>query len=289
VKPSSTLKSSLQIVREIAGTSRMTQISLVILIFYIVVAITADFLVPKGYLATDVSRALQPPTTLHPLGTDYIGRDVLSMLFFGARSAFLVIATTQLFAFTVGVSIGMVSGYSGGRLDLLIMRATDVALAFPGIIMALAFAAIIGPGFYTAVFATALSQVAPYARFSRILTQGVKSQSYFDSAQVVGASASRVLVFHVFPNIRSPLMVQFVFASATAILWVASLSFLGVGAQPPSVDWGLMMFESRPYLTTHAELELIPGLMIALLILALNTMAEALRDHLDPHLRTQVL
>jgi ABC-type dipeptide/oligopeptide/nickel transport system permease subunit len=275
-------------VQGIAKGDRRVQIAMLIMLLFVFLAATADVFFPVGKLDVNVKRALQPPSAENPLGTDYVGRDVLAMLAHGTRSALLIILATQVCAFALGVSLGMISGYVGGKTDLVAMRAVDAILAFPTVVFALVLAAALGTGLLIAILAVVIYQIAPYARLSRVLTLGVKSMSFFDGAQVIGAGARRILLLHVFPNIRSPLIVQSAFGAANAMLTVASLSFLGVGVQPPAVDWGLMMYESRSYLTTLPQLELLPGLMIAILILCLNTIAEALRDSLDPHMRLQI-
>jgi len=274
-------------IRDNTRGRKSTQLALLVLVFFFVLAMAAELLVSPNGLDVNVSQALRPASSEYPLGTDYVGRDVLALLVYGTRSALLTIVATQVFAFPLGIGIGMISAYVGGKTDLMIMRLVDAILAFPSVILALALATALGAGIGTAIVAVVVAQIGPYARLSRVLTMNVKSQSYFDSAQVAGAGPARIVLFHIFPNIRSPLIVQSAFSSAAALLTVAALSFLGVGAQPPSVDWGLMMYESRNYISTHMQLEVLPGLMIAILILALNTIAEAMRDRLDPKTRTQ--
>lgn len=233
----------------------------------------------------DVTQALEPPSEEHLLGTDHLGRDVLTRLLYGGR---LSIGATVLTAFAiagVGTAIGLLAGYAGGVIDTLISRAIDVLLAFPGFLLALALVGLFGPSLRNVMLALIAVAWAGYARIVRSAVLVAREEAYIEAARSVGASHVRVMLRHVFPNIRGPVIVLTTLDMGSVLLSLSALSFLGLGVQPPAPEWGAMLTEAKNYLTQSSNMMLFPGLAIFLTVLGFNLLGDGLRDVLDP--RTQ--
>lgn len=248
-------------------------------------ALAADWLAPYPPDQQDLSRAFELPSRDHWLGTDEFGRDVLSRLIYGARVSLGVGVLAIGVSASVGCLVGVTAGYYGGPWDAAAMRAMDILLAFPGILLAIAVMAFLGPGTYNAMVAIAIVGIPAYARVSRGVTLSVKRNEYVQAAIASGASNVRILCLHVLPNALAPLIVQSTLGIASAILSMASLSFLGLGVQPPTPDWGSMLASAQDFLITHPFVAFPPGLAILLTVLAFNLVGDGLRDALDPKLR----
>ena len=251
----------------------------------LVLAIFAPKVAPFNPYDTDARNGLQEPSADHWLGTDQIGRDVMSRLIFGSRVSIQVGIIAVGLAMAVGVPLGLSSGYFGGFVDSVVMRLMDVIIAFPGIILALAIVGALGAGIFQVMIAIGVSSVPVYARLTRGQVLSVREQDYVLAAQATGASNLRIVWVHVLPNSLSPLIVQGSLGVAFAILAEAGLSFLGVGVGPPTATWGGMLSEALELIRVAPYLTFFPGLAIFITVLAVNVVGDGLRDVLDPRLR----
>jgi peptide/nickel transport system permease protein len=251
----------------------------------VVAAIIGPWLVPYDPAAQQLSLRLAGPTWQHPFGLDELGRDVLARLLVGARVSLLVGISVVSISASIGIVVGAVTGYAGGWLDALMGRAMDILLAFPGILLAIALVAVLGPSLSHVVLALATIGWVSYARLVRGQTLKVRELDYVQAARALGAPVIRVLRRHIVPATLSATIVQGTLGMAGAIIAEASLSFLGLGVQPPTPSWGTMLDAGRSHLFDAPHLTLFPGLAIALLVLGFNFAGDALRDTFDPRLR----
>jgi peptide/nickel transport system permease protein len=250
----------------------------------LLIALLAPLLAPYDPIAGDASQGLQPPSLAHPLGTDDQGRDVLSRVLYGSRISLSVAVISVAIGLGLGSSLGLLAGYLGGAVDLVGMRLVDALLAFPGLMLAIAITAALGPQVQNAMIAIGIVAIPAYARLTRGQVLSVREREYVAAARAAGASAGRIMVRHILPNVANPLIVQATFTAAFAILQEAVLSFLGLGAQPPSPSWGQDINYSQRYLINLLWwMSLGPGLAIFLSVLSFNLLGDALRDALDPH------
>jgi peptide/nickel transport system permease protein len=251
-------------------------------------AALAPALAPDDPVRNDLLARLTPPMWLdggswrHPLGTDTLGRDVVSRLLYGARVSLLVGFSAVVVAGGLGVVLGLVAGYYGGRLDDLLMRLGDVQLAFPALVLAIAVLAVVGAGLGNVVLVLGVTGWVTYARIARAETLSLRHREFVESARALGARDAAILWRHVLPNVMPPLVVVATFSVARTIIAEASLSFLGLGIPPPAPSWGAMLDEGRNYLTTGWWLALFPGLAILGVVLGINVVGDWLRDTLDP-------
>jgi peptide/nickel transport system permease protein len=252
----------------------------------VLLAVFAPLVAPYDPTAQIVQPLLRPGTPGYLLGSDEVGRDVLSRLIHGARVSLYVGVLSVVIALGLGATVGVVAGYAGGWLDNLLMRLMDVLFSLPTLVFAIAITAILGPNLTNAVIAIGIVYLPTFARIARGPTLAVIRLPYIEAARAMGATTPRIMLRHVLPNIAAPLMVQTTLALSTAILTEASLSFLGVGAQPPTPSWGLMLNAARQYMLLDAWIAILPGLAIALTVLGFNLLGDGLRDLLDPRLRT---
>ncbi len=252
---------------------------------FILVAVLAPLLTPYDPIEQDLSIAQEPPSAAHWLGTDDLGRDLLSRIVLGARVSLVMSLSTVGIALLVGAAVGILAGYHGRRIDAVLMRCMDVLQAMPGILLAIIVVAILGVGLENVIVAIALSSVPLFARIARGSTLSVRTEEYVQAANVVGASTGRILLRHVLPNIVAPLIVMISLRISTVILTASGLSFLGLGAQPPTPEWGAMLSAGRSYLTTSPHIATFPGIAIMLVVLGFNLLGDGLRDALDPRLR----
>jgi peptide/nickel transport system permease protein len=260
---------------------------LAVIVLLLACALLAPWITPYDPVANDFGAMFRAPSLRHWAGTDAYGRDVLSRVVFGARTALLVGFGASLLGGTLGAVVGVASAYFGGRADLLVQRLVDVMLSFPLIIVALAIVSIIGTGIDKLVVAIALSFVPRVERVVRGSALGVREMTYIEAAQAVGASARRIIFRHMAPNVVAPYLVMLTASLGQAILLEASLSFLGLGVSEPTPAWGLMLRGAAVDFATRAPwMAVVPGLAITLTVLAFNVLGDALRDALDPRLRT---
>jgi peptide/nickel transport system permease protein len=244
------------------------------------VALFGPYLTPYDPTAVDYSNFLSPPSSAHFFGTDVIGRDIAAQLIDGARVVSLVVFFSIGAALVVGTAIGIVAGYVGGWIDAIIMRVVDALLAFPVLILALVIIALLGPDVANTIAAIAVSQAPGFARLARGQVLIMRRADYVDAARSIGCSDARIILQHVLPNIVGPLLVYATLHAAQALIAESSLSFLGLGVQPPNTSWGLMIADSMSHLTAW-WLAVFPGACIFLTILFLNLLGDALRDRLD--------
>jgi peptide/nickel transport system permease protein len=261
----------------------MAMFGLAILIFLVLVAIFAPLLAPHDPFAQNLGFRLKPlGTESHLLGTDSLGRDILSRLIHGARITLYIVILVALIAPLVGLFVGTVAGYAGGWADAILMRITDIFLAFPRLVLALAFVAALGAGIENAVIAISLTAWPPYARIARAETLTIRNSDYISAVQLQGAGPLRIITKHIWPLCISSLIVRVTLDMAGIILAAAGLGFLGLGAQPPSPEWGAMISEGRRFILDYWWIATMPGLAIFTVSLAFNLLGDGLRDVLDP-------
>ncbi|MER3420302.1 MAG: hypothetical protein C4290_07170 [Chloroflexota bacterium] len=248
-------------------------------------AAAAPWLSPGEPIKTLPRERLQQPSRAHPLGTDPLGRDTLARVFYGARVSLAVAAIAVLIGASLGTALGLLAGYAGGWTDMLISRLLDAVLAFPALVLLIAVSAALGPSLRNAMVAIGVLTTPVYARLVRGQVLQAREQEYVLAARLLGASQARVVLRHILPNIASPLIVQATLASGAAILAEATLSFLGLGVQPPQPDWGSMIFTATTYLEHNPWMAIGPGAAIFLTVFSFNMFGDALRDALDPRLR----
>jgi len=254
----------------------------VVVIFFVAVAVLAPLLSPYDPLAANFLAVRKAPGLQHLFGTDEIGRDVLARVIYGARASLLAGVVSVVIALGLGVPIGLVSGYAERWIDGLLMRITDAMLACPFLILAIALAAFLGPSLTNAMIAIGISAMPIFIRLTRAQTLAVKVEDYVEAAKALGNPHSRIILRHILPNILPPLMVQATLAIAQAIIAEASLSFLGLGQQPPAPSWGSMLNTAKNFLEQAPWMALWPGVAIFLAVLAFNLLGDGLRDALDP-------
>ena len=263
----------------------------ILMIVLVIPAIFANLIAPYDPIQTELRARLLPPFWVdggsfdHPLGTDRLGRDILSRMIYGARISAGVSLSALLIGGTLGTTLGLVAGYFGGWVDHLIMRVVDMMLSMPLILLALVMVVLFEPGISTTIVVVALLLWARYARQIRAEVLTIKETDYVARARVAGASSTRIIFRHIFPNIANTLIVLATLQVGTVILLEASLSFLGAGIPPPDPAWGLMVAEGRDFIATSWWLSMIPGTGILLTVLSMNILGDWLRDHLDPKLR----
>jgi peptide/nickel transport system permease protein len=257
----------------------------IVLLVVIAAALFAGQVSPYSPIKQDFRIERQPPSVAHLMGTDEFGRDLLSRVIWGAQASLQAGATAASIALIAGLILGMLAAYYGGRADSLIMRCMDVMLAFPYILLAIAVVAILGPGLRNAMIAIAIVYVPHYARVVRGSVLSVRARDFVEAARAIGARDERVMWQHVLPNTLAPVIVQTTLNVGSAIIDTAGLSFLGLGTQPPTPDWGNMLSAGRNYVIDSPWIATFPGLAILATVLAFNLMGDALRDAFDPRLR----
>lgn len=267
------------------GKDRLAVIGVCWVVFVIIVAIAAPWVAPypdQGKGASNVSERLEAPSWDHPFGTDSSGRDVLSRVVYGARIPLVIPAVVIVGVLLVGVPLGGIAGYFGGAIDEVVMRITDVFLAFPALVMAMALVAFLGPSLRNVAIAMVITWWPWYTRLVRGMAISLRQRPYVMAAKTMGVSRWTIIRRHVLPNTVGPVIVQVTLDIGTVILEVAGLSFIGLGAQPPTPDWGLMISEGRQYILSEWWLCTFAGIAIFLLVLSYNLIGDGLRDVLDP-------
>lgn len=255
---------------------------LTLVLVFVVLAVFAPWIAPYDPTKTNFLMLRKAPSAMHWLGTDEIGRDILSRLIHGGIASLYAGVVSVFIALFVGLPIGLVAGWFGGWLDALISRATDALLAVPFLILAIALAAALGPSLTNAMIAIGLSQVPIFVRLTRGQVLAVKTEDFVEGARAVGVPNRLILLRHITPNIFAPLVVQATLTVATAIIAEASLSFLGLGQQPPAPSWGSMLNTAKNYMDSAPWMSISPGIAIVLVVLGFNLLGDGLRDALDP-------
>jgi peptide/nickel transport system permease protein len=265
-------------------SNRLAVLGLAIIAMLVLVAAFADVLAPHNPVVGNLAgaRLLPPGSEGYLLGTDDQGRDILSRLLYGTRLTLMVVALVAIIAAPLGLVIGTVSGYAGGWIDAILMRITDIFLAFPKLVLALAFVAAVGPGIQNAVIAIALTSWPPYARIARAETLALRNSDYIAAVRLMGASPFRIVFRHVMPMCLSSLIVRVTLDMAGIILTAAGLGFLGLGAQPPLPEWGAMIASGRRFILDQWWVATMPGIAILVVSLGFNLLGDGLRDALDP-------
>ncbi len=247
----------------------------------IIVALFAPFLAPQDPTRQDLDQDLLAYSSSHPFGTDKLGRDILSRTIYGSRVSLSVGIATVTLSVAIGLVIGSLSGYAGGWVDQLLMRFVDILLAFPGILLAIAFTAVLGPGLHHVILALCLIGWTGYARLVRGEILALREREFVHAAQALGCKPHRVVLRHLLPNLLPPLLIQATFGLAAAIIAEGSLSFLGLGVEPPTPSWGAMLNEGRQFLLVAPHLTAYPGLALMITVVALNILGDALQDRLQ--------
>lgn len=272
---------------ELARTHRRVTVSAVLVLLLFLVALVAPLIAPHDPIATSPDSSYLPPLSPgHFLGTDELGRDLLSRVLWGARVSLPVAFVAVAVGLVGGGIIGMLSGYAGGIADLLLMRFIDALLAFPGLILAIAIVAALGPGLRNAMIAIGIVAIPGYARLVRAVVLQLKQMEFVTATRALGATPLRLIVRHLIPNLLNPIIVQISLSAGFAILAEATLSFLGLGAQVPTPDWGQMINTGAGFLDNDPWLAIVPGAAISVTVYAFNLLGDSLRDALDPRLRS---
>lgn len=255
---------------------------LAVIVLLVLVALFAPWLATHDPYAQDLAQRLKPPSAAHWFGTDQVGRDNYSRVVHGSRVTLYIVFLVAVIVGPIGLLVGTIAGYAGGKVDAVLMRVTDIFLAFPGLVLALAFVAALGPGLVNAVIAISLTNWPGFARLARAETLIVRSSDFIAASRIQGASATRILVRHVIPMCIPSVIVRMTLSMAGVILTAAGLGFLGLGAQPPSPEWGAMLSSGRRFLIDYWWMPTFPGLAIMIVSLAFNLLGDGLRDVLDP-------
>lgn len=256
-----------------------------ILAVIILLGFFAGVIAPYGYMEINMPDRLQGPSWQHLFGTDEMGRDLFSRILYGTRSSLLISIGTVAFGTGTGIVLGSIAGYFGGKVDNFIMRALDVVSAIPGILLAICISAVLGNGMLPTIVALGVGGVAGSARILRASMISVREQEFVEAAISINARNVRIITRHVFPNSMSPLIVSASMSMANAIITASSLSFIGLGIQPPNPEWGALLAAGRNMIRDYPHLVMFPGVMIMITVLAMNLFGDALRDALDPKLK----
>ena len=275
--------------RQAARTKPLAAIGGVLVLIFVVFAVFAPCIAPQDPAQIDLPHRLSPPSLLHWCGTDELGRDISSRLIYGARISMLVGTCVVVGSLFLGLIVGSIAGYYGGRIDRFVnVVVMNAFLSFPGILLAIAFVAFRGPGIFNLVLALSLGGWVGYGRLVRAQVLATREREYVEAARALGASDWRVIVRHILPNIVQPIIVQAAIGMAGAILAEATMSFLGLGVPPPTASWGSMLNDGRAHLFDAPHLVLFPAAAVMLAVLSLNFIGDALRDYLDPRSRIEV-
>jgi peptide/nickel transport system permease protein len=257
----------------------------IVVLLFVFIALLAPLISPYPPDEGELSKRLQPPSQEHLLGTDPLGRDLLSRVIYGARISLQIQVIAVSIALVIGTLLGMIGGYYGGKLDHLIMRFMDILLAFPGIFLAISIIAVLGPGLVNLMLAAGIYSIPQFARIVRGSVLSLKEKEFVEAARAVGESDFNILFRYLLPNSMAPVIIQTTLRMATVLLTASGLSFLGLGVQPPTAEWGAMLSNARAYLITAPHVATVPGLAIMLVVMGFNLFGDGLRDSLDPRLR----
>jgi peptide/nickel transport system permease protein len=265
--------------------NKIAMVGLFIIVLFLLCALFAPLITKYDPIATDFGKALRKPSAQHWLGNDELGRDMFSRIVFGARISLTIGLISVAIGLALGVPIGALTGYFGGKLDLFAQRIIDIMIAFPGILLAIIVVTVLGVGVENVMIATGIASVPVYARLVRGSVLSIKKLGYISAAKALGIGEAAIIFGHVLPNCIGPVIVQSTFQIATSILWAAGLGFLGLGAQPPIPEWGAILSKGRVYMRVAPHLTTYPGLAIFFMVLGFNLLGDGLRDALDPKSR----
>ena len=262
--------------------NKLALLGLAVLCMLVFTAVFAEKIAPYDYAAQDLMESFEPPSKTHWFGTDEFGRDILSRIIYGGRISLQVGIVAVALALFVGGALGAAAGYYGGKIDEIIMRVMDVLISVPRILLSIAIAAVLGPGMLNLMIAIAVASTPSFARIIRGAVLSIIGNEYIEAARCMGATDTWIIVRHILPNCSGSIIVQTTLSVATAILAASSLSFLGLGIQPPYPEWGAMLSAARGYLRDDAYMTIFPGLAIMVTIMSLNFLGDGLRDAFDP-------
>lgn len=260
-------------------------LGLCILLVEIILVILAPVIAPYDYTAMDIVAAQQGPSAAHWFGTDELGRDIFSRVLYGGRYSISMGVLAVMISTTVGMTIGAIAGYFGGKVDNILMRLLDVIQSLPAMLLSIVLSAVLGPGYFNTILALSVNGMPASARMLRARMMKVRGNEYIEAAQSINCSKFRIIVRHMIPNSFSPNIVQATMSIAHMIVMAASLSFIGLGVQPPTPEWGAMLTGARQFIRQCPHMVIFPGLAIAVTVLAVNLMGDGLRDALDPKLK----
>ena len=285
------LKPRIKSLREslyLIARNKLSLTALIILVLLIVGALLAPYIIPYPEDLADATHTqikLQAPSLEHLMGTDELGRDILSRLMVGTRYSLRIGLLSVLYSSVIGIALGCVSGYYGGKIDGLIMRIMDVFSAIPALVLAIAICAVLGPGINNCIISIAISGTPAYVRMARASVLNVRRMEYLEAATSINCNTAQIIVKHILPNILAPLIVLMTMSVANNILTASQLSFIGLGVQPPNPEWGAMLSAGRNYIRNYPHMVIFPGITIMLAVLSLNMVGDGLRDALDPKLK----
>lgn len=262
--------------------NRLAIAGIIFILALFVIAALAPYIAPYNPYQTDFFRTLEGPSSQHLLGTDDLGRDVLSRIIHGARISITIGFISVAIGLAVGVPIGAISGYYGGKIDILVQRLVDIMMAFPGMLLAIIIVSVMGVGLVNAMIAVGIVSIPTYIRLVRGSVLSIKNNEFVEAAKALGVRESKIIFKHVLPHCLAPIIVQSSLQVGAAILWAAGLGFLGLGAQAPIPEWGAMLSQGRGYIRTAHHVTTYPGLAIMLTVLGFNLFGDGLRDALDP-------
>lgn len=266
--------------------NRLAMFGLFLIVLLILISVFADVIAPYGVDAQDLTKKFMPPGAGHLFGTDEFGRDIFSRIVYGSRYSLMIGAVAATLSAVIGLVVGAIAGFYGGKTDNILMRLIDIMLAIPSTLLGISIVAALGNGIRNVIIAVAIGAVPAYARIVRASILSVKEQEYIEAARSIGASDLRIIMKHILPNCLAPIIVQITMSVAKAILEASALSFIGLGVQPPSAEWGAMLSAGRAYIRKAWWIVTFPGLAIAMIIFGLNLFGDGLRDALDPRLKT---
>ncbi|HEY8497261.1 MAG TPA: nickel transporter permease [Limnochordales bacterium] len=273
-----------RVVRRLAR-NRLAMLGLAIIVIFVALAVLAPWIAPHDPLQSSFAKRLQPPSAEHWLGTDELGRDMLSRLLYGARISLRVGLISVNIGIVIGVPLGAISAYYGGWVDLIVQRVIDVMLAFPGILLAIVLVSTLGVGLENVMIAVGIVSIPVYTRLVRGSALALKRKDFVEAARAAGARDLVIIARHILPNCVAPVIVQSTLQVGSSILWAAGLGFLGLGAQPPTPEWGTILSRGRQYLLVAPHITTATGLSIMLVVLGFNLLGDGLRDALDPRLK----
>jgi peptide/nickel transport system permease protein len=265
--------------------NKTAMLGLGIIVFFVLIALLAPFIAPYGFKEQELVNRLKAPSAEHWFGTDDLGRDMFTRILYGARISLWVGFFSVIGSIVIGTFLGILAGFYGKWIDMLISRMFDILLAFPSILLAIAIVAILGPSLQNALYAIAIVNIPTYGRLVRAKVLSLKSEEYITAARAIGMTNNRILLTHILPNSLTPIIVQGTLGIATAIIEAAALGFLGLGAQPPDPEWGKMLSDSRQFIQKAPWTVIFPGLSIMLTVLGFNLVGDGLRDVLDPRMK----
>ena len=274
----------LQVLKQMSK-NKLAMLGLIIFVLELVVVLLAPWIIPYDYTAMDMTAIQQGPSMAHWFGTDELGRDILSRILYGGRFSITMGLFSVAISTTIGMMIGAVAGYFGGQVDNVIMRVLDVIQSLPAMLLTIVLSAVLGPGYGNTILALSVNGMPAAARMLRAQMMKVRDNEYIEAAQSINCSKFRIIVSHMIPNSFSPNIVQATMGVANMIVMAASLSFIGLGVQPPIPEWGAMLSGARQFIRQCPHMVIFPGIAIAITILALNLMGDGLRDALDPKLK----